>query len=309
DLAVFCHGLNDSYVAAASSEEVPRAVLLSVAAAAEEVAEVAALAGGELYLAIDNCPHQVVLVGAADDVARARAIAAERGLVCETLPYDRAVHTPQFEPIARDLRAIFARLPVKAPSVQLWSCTSAGPHSDDPTQIRELLVEHWTSTVRFRETIERMHDDGFRIFIESGARGNLTAFVEDVLRGREACAVAADVRRRSGTAQLCHLVAQLAVHCVELNPGYLFEHRGVAAADWRAPAPSAVRKGGPKMPLTIGWPWFELSQDALKALRAAEPAVAARAPPASPNGSGSAPLPANGSAPAHEPSPPLPRPI
>ena len=61
-------------------------------------------AGGELYLAMDNCPHQAVLVGEAAAAERARAIAAARGLVCEQLPYDRAVHTPLFAPFAEDLR-------------------------------------------------------------------------------------------------------------------------------------------------------------------------------------------------------------
>ena len=270
DLAAFCHGLNDSYVAADSREDVPKAVLLSVGAGAgdlaEIAAEVAAEVGGELFIAMDNCPHQVVLVGDSDSVARAQELARGRGFVCETLPYDRAVHTPLFAPIADDLRAIFERLPVQAPAVPLWSCTSAGPHTDDPTEIRALLVEHWTSPVRFRETIEALHDDGFRVFIESGARGNLTSFVDDILRGRPSVAVPADLRRRSGTAQLCHLVATLAAHGVELNPGYLFEHRGIEPVDWRAAAAPAARKAGPKIPLSTAWPMIRLSPDDVAAL-------------------------------------------
>ena len=304
DLAAFCHALNDSYAEAASRQDVPKAVLLSVGASAEEVAEVAAQAGGELYLAMDNCPHQVVVVGTGESIARTREIASGRGLVCETLPYDRAVHTPLFAPFAEDLRGIFAMLPVRAPSVPLWSCTTAAPHTAEPAAIRELLVEHWTRTVRFRETIEALHDDGVRVFIESGARGNLTAFIEDILRGRPACAVPADLRRRSGTAQLNHLVATLAVHGVELNPGYLFEHRGIAPVDWRAQAVPAERHAGPLIPLSTTWPTLRLTAEDLAALPAQAPAVPASngssaaqsnghthalagSAPAGPNGNGS----------------------
>ena len=74
--------------------------------------------------------------------------------------------------------------------------------------------------MRFRETIEALHDDGARVFVEVGPRGNMTSFMEDILRGRPSCAVAADLRRRSGTAQLNHLVGMLAVHDVELDLGY-----------------------------------------------------------------------------------------
>ena len=65
-------------------------------------------AGGELYLAMDNCPHQAVLVGPPEPAERARELAAREGIVCEVLPYDRAVHTPLFAPFADDLRAVFA---------------------------------------------------------------------------------------------------------------------------------------------------------------------------------------------------------
>ncbi len=77
--------------------------------------------------------------------ARAREIAIGEGLMCEQLPYDRAVHTPLFAPFAEDLRPIFAWLPVRARERRaLWSCTTAAAYPQDPQAIRELLVEHWT---------------------------------------------------------------------------------------------------------------------------------------------------------------------
>ncbi|HLH15493.1 MAG TPA: beta-ketoacyl synthase N-terminal-like domain-containing protein, partial [Solirubrobacteraceae bacterium] len=97
-LAAFCHGLFASYAGAAERHEVPAAVLLAIGADAETALRIAGEAGGELYLAMDNCPHQAVLVGEAGAAARAREIALSAGLMCEQLPYDRAVHTPMFAP-------------------------------------------------------------------------------------------------------------------------------------------------------------------------------------------------------------------
>ena len=262
-LAAFCHGLYASYADAAGRHEVPAAVLLAIGADAETARRIAAEAGGELHLAMDNCPHQAVLVGEADAVARAREIAVGEGLMCEQLPYDRAVHTPLFAPFAEDLRATFAALPVRSPDqgLELWSCTTAAPYPRDPEAIRELLVEHWTRPVRFRETIEALHEDGARIFVEVGPRGNMTSFMEDILRGRPACAVAADLRRRSGTTQLNHLVARLAVHDVELDLDYLFAERRARPVDWRAgDAPGAAPN---RVALSTSWPMLRLSEDAL----------------------------------------------
>jgi acyl transferase domain-containing protein/phosphopantetheinyl transferase (holo-ACP synthase) len=323
-LGAFSHGLNASYTEADARHEVPAAVLLALGTDADSARRIGERAGGELYLAMDNCLHQAVLVGEAEAAARAREIAVEDGVMCEVLPYDRAVHTPLFAPFAEDLRPIFAGLPVQSPTTPLWSCTTAGPYPSDPDAIRELLVEHWTAPVRFREAIEALHDDGARIFIEIGPRGNMTSFMQDILRGRAACAVAPDVMRRTGTTQLNHLVGQLAVHDVELDLEYLYAQRDVHAIDWREQTPRADTGPRLEIPLSTRWPMLRLAEDALERLRlprddsgeavdgSPPPAPAASAParataPAPPAAPAPAPAaPANLPATLAEPTQPLP---
>ena len=70
----------------------------------------------------------------------------------------------------------------------LYSCASAGPFPAGAKAVRELAAAQWSTKVRFRETIEQMHADGVRYFVEVGPSGNLTAFVNDVLAGKERCA-------------------------------------------------------------------------------------------------------------------------
>jgi acyl transferase domain-containing protein/phosphopantetheinyl transferase (holo-ACP synthase) len=308
-LAAFCHGLYASYADAAERHDVPAAVLLAIGGDAETANRIAAEAKGELFLAMDNCPHQAVLVGEAGAVSRAREIAVAAGLMCEELPYDRAVHTPLFAPFAEDLRATFARLPVRTASTPLWSCTTAAPYPDDPEAIRELLVEHWTRPVRFRETIEALYDDGARVFVEVGPRGNMTSFMEDILRGRPACAVASDLRRRSGTAQLNHLVGRLAVHDVELDLDYLFAQRRAQPVDWRRPAAPQDRAGRLTVALSTTWPTLRLSDEALERVHPGDTGAAAN------GASGTAPMSAppaangNGSTPVFAPAPAAPAPV
>jgi acyl transferase domain-containing protein/phosphopantetheinyl transferase (holo-ACP synthase) len=261
-LAAFCLGLHDAYADAAERHRVPAAILLALGTDARGARRIAATAGPGLFLAMDNCPHQVVLVGDVAAAGRARELAAADGIVCEQLPYDRAVHTPLFAPYAEDLRAVFSQLPVRSPHGALWSCTTAAPCPEDPGEIRELLVEHWTSPVRFRETVEALHDDGVRIFIETGPRGNLTAFVGDILRDRQFCAVAADTLRRPGIAQLNHLAAMLAAHDVDLDLPYLSAGRGAREVDWQTPAADGPRSGT-ALPLSTSWPMLRLDDEVL----------------------------------------------
>ncbi len=68
-------GMHRCYSDAESRDDLPRAVLLAVAADRDRVEAIAREAGGDLYVAMDNCPHQAVLVGeraAADTGARDR---------------------------------------------------------------------------------------------------------------------------------------------------------------------------------------------------------------------------------------------
>ena len=65
-------GCTTSYADAAARHDVPGAVLLAMGADRDRVSEIADEAGGELHLAMDNCPHQTVLVGEPEAARRAR---------------------------------------------------------------------------------------------------------------------------------------------------------------------------------------------------------------------------------------------
>ena len=301
-LRAFCEGLHNSYADAASRRDIPRAVLLALGTDGVRGLEIAGEAGGEIHLAMDNCPHQAVLVGEAAAIGRAREAAARDGIVAEELPYDRAVHTPLFAPFAEDLRGIFAELPVGTARTPLWSCTTAAPYPDDPAAIRELLVEHWTSPVRFRETIEALHDQGARVFVEVGPRGNMTSFIEDILRGRPCCAVASDVRRRSGVSQLNHLVGLLAVHDVDVDVAHLFAERNADEVNLDGGAAEPHANARAEVPLSTAWPMLRLSSEAAERLRPRPVTVVTPdAQPAS-NGHASTPQAAPAPAPATAPA-------
>jgi malonyl CoA-acyl carrier protein transacylase/phosphopantetheinyl transferase (holo-ACP synthase) len=209
----------------------PRSLLLAVGASRERVAavleEVARESddpefAGKLFLAMDNCPHQTVLVGTVEAAERMEQALTARRMVVEHLTLKRPYHTPLFEPFMGPLRGMFDDIEFHTPRVTTYSCTTGQPFPSDPDAVRELAIAHWASPVQFSRLIRRMYDDGFRVFVEVGPRGNLSAFVEDILRGREFLAVPSNQPRRSGPTQLNHLVGQCAVHHVPVRIERLF---------------------------------------------------------------------------------------
>jgi acyl transferase domain-containing protein len=87
------------------------------------------------------------------------------------------------------------------------------------------MAQQWALPVRFRQTVENMYNDGIKIFVEVGPRGNLTSFVEDTLKGRSFVAVTANEHNRSGIFQLNYMLGLLAAHGVQMRLDYLYTDR------------------------------------------------------------------------------------
>jgi malonyl CoA-acyl carrier protein transacylase len=202
------------------------AVLLAVGAGRATVVEfLAGLGNLPVTIAMENCPHQVVIVGPPAPMAAVEAELHRRRVVWERLPFRRPYHTADFAPLLEPVRELFEQVRFQKPRLPVWSCTTALRFPEDPAEIRHLAVRHWAEPVRFTELIENLHADGVRFFLESGPRGNLSAFVEDILRGKPFVALPANVMRRSGVTQLHHMLGCLAAHHVPLRLGPLYEHR------------------------------------------------------------------------------------
>lgn len=268
-LTEFALGLNRFHQETAGDLGVPSAVLVAVGADTGSVTAAIAELQGQLFVAMDNCPHQTVIAGPEDAIAQAVQKLHAAGVMTERLPFDRPYHTPLFEAIARRLEPFFARWLTEAPRITTYSCTTMAPFPADTRQAREIAVEHWLRPLAFGKTIEAMYGDGVRIFVEVGPRGNLTAFLDDVLRGRPHLAVPANVMHRSGLTQLNHLVAMLSAHAVPMRLDYLYRHRAPAELDLArpdAPYRGAATRSKPLL-LATGWPPMRLSEEKAAQLR------------------------------------------
>ena len=219
-----------------------RFTLLAVGAGRESLAELIAAAGDEhVFVAMDNCPRQTVVVGPPEPMATIEAELQRRRVLFERLPFHRPYHTPLFAPMIQPVRELFQNCRFRAPRRPVYSCSTARPFPADPEAIRELAIAHWAEPVRFSELIRNLYDDGVRLFVESGPRGNLSAFAEDVLSGLPFVAMPANVPRRSGLTQLNHLLGALVSHHVPLDLGPLYEHRAPRRCDRPPGAPPPRR--------------------------------------------------------------------
>ena len=210
---------------------------------------------GALEVAMENCPRQYVLCasGPGTDAAMAEAEKwlASEGAICVPLPIQRPYHTPFFEPAFPFEKAYYEKIGVHPPEIEVYSCSTTEPFPREPEAIVEVAARHWMSCVRFRETVEKMHQRGFRIFVDVGPRGNLCAFIGDILGGKPHVAVALNRPTRSDTEQLFNALGILAAHGVPLNVACLHERWGSREVDTRAAAAPRRRPTALQLPIYL----------------------------------------------------------
>jgi malonyl CoA-acyl carrier protein transacylase/phosphopantetheinyl transferase (holo-ACP synthase) len=241
-LAAFIRQLNAVYEKVLSEGKISTGALLAVGALAnEEVEAHIAATAPEVVVAMDNCANQLVLYGASDSIATLQKVLTDAGAICMPLPFDRGYHTPAFAGVSAAFLKYYKSVKLDCPRVPMYSCASADRFPDSATAVRQLAAQQWSGKVRFRETVLKMHADGVRYFVEVGPSGNLTAFVNDILAGKEHVTVASNLRRRNGVEQLLVVLAQLYVNDKPVAIDRLFADRGIAAIDLAAPVLAASR--------------------------------------------------------------------
>lgn len=145
--------------------------------AAMKVAEEAAQ-GEVCQAANDNAPGQVVVSGSKSAVERAVDIAKQHGARrAMLLPVSAPFHCQLMQPAADIMADALSQVDMTAPSVPVVANVVAGPVSD-AGQIRDNLVAQVTGTVRWRESVSWMVDNGVTSFIEVGAGKVLTGMAK-----------------------------------------------------------------------------------------------------------------------------------
>ncbi|PCI98046.1 MAG: [acyl-carrier-protein] S-malonyltransferase [Alphaproteobacteria bacterium] len=135
------------------------------------VAQIAQDAAGDQICtaANDNSDGQVVVSGHKEAVERAVALATERGarkaiILAVSAPF----HCDLMAPAAETMTPALAETTFNAPVVPVVANVTAAKESD-PETLKKLLIEQITGTVRWRESVLYMRDQGVTEMVEIGA--------------------------------------------------------------------------------------------------------------------------------------------
>ncbi|MEM6526714.1 MAG: beta-ketoacyl synthase N-terminal-like domain-containing protein, partial [Chloroflexota bacterium] len=177
------------------------------------------LQGAEgVHIANHNSQRQAVIAGARDKLAAATPQLEQTGYRVIPLSVSAAFHTPLVQHAQAAFAAALENVTLHPPRTDVYANSTAGlyPHAEDA--IQQLLTEHILKSVRFREQIEAIYEDGGRIFVEIGPRNVLTRLLKDILPHGTYDVIAPDVDSKQGGNQHLHeAVAKLMVLGVNLQ--------------------------------------------------------------------------------------------
>ena len=130
----------------------------------------------------DNDPRQVVVSGHREAVERAVALARERGAKrAVMLPVSAPFHCELMAPAREVMRKALRRVEIEEPKVPIIPNVSAKPERK-PLALRDGLVQQVTGTVRWRETVTWLVENGVTDVYEMGVGSALSGMVRRIDR-------------------------------------------------------------------------------------------------------------------------------
>lgn len=173
---------------AAIGDQVAGAMAAVLNLPAETVAEVCAEAAdaGRVEVANYNTPEQTVISGELAAVERAMALAKERGAKrALKLNVAAPFHSSLMQPLAGEMAAVLAALPMAAPQIPVVANVTAD-YVRTVEEIRDALTRQVAGSVRWTESIRRLAADGFDTTVEVGPGKVLTGMSGRIVPGMQA---------------------------------------------------------------------------------------------------------------------------
>jgi [acyl-carrier-protein] S-malonyltransferase len=127
-----------------------------------------------------NCPGQIVISGAAENVTKAMAMATAAGASrAIPLQVSGAFHSPLMQPAVEGMTQYLGATSFKKPAIPVIGNTTAAPLTTAEA-VKTELRNQLTSPVRWQRSIEYMLHQGVNTFIEIGPGKVLTGLIRRI---------------------------------------------------------------------------------------------------------------------------------
>ena len=136
---------------------------------------------GICEIANDNADGQVIVSGNTESIKSFKTLLKEKKIKSIPLKVSAPFHCSLMKPAAKIMEDKIKNTKFNKPLFKIVNNVTADPE-DDPNTIKKLLIDQIFSTVRWRESIIKMSQNGVKNFIEIGPGKALTGMVKRTVK-------------------------------------------------------------------------------------------------------------------------------
>ena len=136
---------------------------------------------GVCEIANDNAEGQIIISGNKEKVDTFQLLLKDKKIKTIPLKVSAPFHCSLMKPAAELMKGKINSIKFNKPSIQIVTNVTAEPEINSEN-IKSLLIEQISSTVKWRESIINMHKAGVKNFIEIGPGKALTGMVKRTVK-------------------------------------------------------------------------------------------------------------------------------
>ncbi len=164
----------------------------------------------QLSVAVCNSPRSTVVAGDPSALAEVLARLESRGVFCRRVKVDFASHSPQVDPLRKDLLEALTTLAPREAGVPMRS-TVTGIMVKGPNLGAEYWFENLRQPALFAQAVQELMESGHRLFVEMSPNPLLVQAIEEIrqVENREGAAVGSLRRGQDERAALLSALGSL----------------------------------------------------------------------------------------------------
>jgi PfaB family protein len=167
-----------------------------------------------VYLTQINTPEEVLIAG--EPAACERVI---KTLGCNSFPapFDHVIHCQAMQSESQELETLYTLPAQKIPGIKFYSAAEYQSIEIESNQIAHNIATGLCQQLDFPRLVNRVYGDGAKIFIEAGAGGICSRWIDKNLGNQEHLTVSLNRRGTDDHSSLIKALAKLLSHQVNLN--------------------------------------------------------------------------------------------
>ncbi|MGP3972398.1 acyltransferase domain-containing protein, partial [Streptomyces sp. 6N223] len=170
----------------------------------------------DLHIAALNGPTSTVISGTPEAIKALVDDCRARDIRAKTIPVDYASHCPHIEPLRDTILTALDSITPRQADITFYSTLHAQP-IDTTTLTAHYWYDNLANPVRFQDTVQLLHHDGHRFYIETSPHPVLTIGIQHTLDQHPTPTAILPTLRRDHGDHLPHALAHAHTHGLTID--------------------------------------------------------------------------------------------